>query len=188
MLFLPRMCFSASFTFLFTFPSQHQLWTEVKLRKSNCNIPRKKKNLLGPSWRQQWWDYRKAPKGVKQLAGPPLRRTRANECMFQYVYKEEWKGWDELVTGVEWWYFCGISCLSLNICDTRLALEGTFLSVWLMGRGPRRKKMSGKSQCLHFLLLYLHANPQGCGTCWGTQYQLTVTTNPVPVSHPAAVT
>lgn len=107
---------------------------------------------FGPSWRQQWWDYTNHPaapcrhghlkaKNNKLVPLPtPLStthtythmHTHANECMFEYVYKgggvRVGRGWveelDEPATGAEWWHFCGISCLSLNICDTRLALEG----------------------------------------------------------------
>lgn len=92
---------------------------------------------FGPSWRQRWWDYRNHPAAPRRAGTQRLQttswshtpshtdtRAHANECMFEYVYKGGGEGLDEPVTGVEWWHFCGISCLSLNICDTRLALEG----------------------------------------------------------------
>lgn len=87
---------------------------------------------FGSSWRQHWWDYVNHPaapcrhghlkaknnKLVPQFITHKHVHMQMSACVFT-------RGWrvDEPVTVVEWWHFCGISCLSLNICDTRLALE-----------------------------------------------------------------
>lgn len=76
----------------------------------------------GPSWRQQWWDYRNHPAAPYRSREPRAKNNKLVPHSITLQNTHKWvyvwvclpgggKGGMSRWQGVECWHFCGISCL-----------------------------------------------------------------------------